>query len=381
MAHANVSNGVLTIIASFSNGLDVLKKLRRSRKTSTQRSKKQKRNDEDALRLSRSLRNGPEEIGLGDAAAQTSLAEILLKLNTGLVGIITSFLSCDKNSGLELDYHSLTDLSEQSRVQTIGVLRQLYQRLTSRRLPATVSRAHDGKTTSKKSSNRPSTKHTRKQRPTLARVMIENSSIPSQIAMVRSSENRKQRSATHSRSLSEPSKSHCESTPAASALELPILPPPYFPSDPLPGQIAPAPSKPPRHQSSSASLSKPRAMPPRMMPEHEPWVTLPCKYTPSPGSSGASTLKLRASASRPDLHKARLIRPNTQYSVDSARTGSTKLGEIPMHKWAEPWDYQAAEKANMEALAAGWPVVSSKEIHARKKAGWKRWFGKRVEAI
>lgn len=63
MAHANVSNGVLTIIASFSNGLDVLKKLRRTRKTSTQRSKKQKRNDEDALRLSRSLRNGPEEIG------------------------------------------------------------------------------------------------------------------------------------------------------------------------------------------------------------------------------------------------------------------------------------------------------------------------------
>ena len=63
MAHANVSNGVLTIIASFSNGLDVLKKLRRSRKTSTQRSKNQKRNDDDALRLSRSLRNGPEDIG------------------------------------------------------------------------------------------------------------------------------------------------------------------------------------------------------------------------------------------------------------------------------------------------------------------------------
>jgi hypothetical protein len=52
-----------------------------------------------------------------------------------------------------------------------------------------------------------------------------------------------------------------------------------------------------------------------------------------------------------------------------------------MHKWAERWDYEAAEKANMEALAGGWPVVSSKEIHAPKKAGWKRWFGKRVDAI
>jgi hypothetical protein len=63
MAHANVSNGVLTIIASFSNGLDVLKKLRRSRKTSSQQSRRKKRDDEDALRLSHSLRNGPEEIG------------------------------------------------------------------------------------------------------------------------------------------------------------------------------------------------------------------------------------------------------------------------------------------------------------------------------
>jgi hypothetical protein len=63
MAHANVSNGVLTIISSFANGLDVLRKLRRSGKKVTHRPKTTKRNDEDALRLSRSLRHGPEEIG------------------------------------------------------------------------------------------------------------------------------------------------------------------------------------------------------------------------------------------------------------------------------------------------------------------------------
>jgi hypothetical protein len=63
MAHANVSHGVLTIISSFSNGLDVLKKLKRSRKKSTRRSKEQTCKNEDALRLSRSLRHGPEEIG------------------------------------------------------------------------------------------------------------------------------------------------------------------------------------------------------------------------------------------------------------------------------------------------------------------------------
>lgn len=63
MAHANVSNGVLTIIASFSNGLDVLRKLRQSNKKAHKRTKSAKRNEEDALQLSRSLRHGPEEIG------------------------------------------------------------------------------------------------------------------------------------------------------------------------------------------------------------------------------------------------------------------------------------------------------------------------------
>ena len=265
-------------------------------------------------------------------------------------------------------------------MQTIGVLRQLYQRLTSRRLPTTVSHIPDNKTKAKNSNNRPTNKHTRKRRPTLARVMIENSSIPSQIAMVRPSENRKQRSATQSRSSSEPPRSHSGSTPAASALELPMLPPPYFPSDPLPKQAAPVTSKTPRHQQSSVSLSKPRAIPPRVMSKNEPLVTLPCRDSSSPASPRVPTPKLTSSSSRPDLLKA-CLRPNTLYSVDSARTGSTKLGEIPMPKWAEPWDYEAAEKANMEALAGGWPVVSSKEIQAPKKAGWKRWFGKRVESM
>lgn len=237
------------------------------------------------------------------------------------------------------------------------------------------------KTKTKKSSNRSPTKHTRKRRPTLARVMIENSSIPSQIAMVRPSENRKQRSATHSRSSSEPPKSYSESPPAGSALDLPMLPPPYFPSDPLPKQVAPITNKPPRHQHSTASLSKPHPMPPRMMPNHESLVTLAYKDSPPLASPGVSKPKLTSSVSRPDLQKARFIRPNTLYSIDSARTGSTKLGEIPMHKWAEPWDYEAAEKANMEALAGGWPVNTGKDSQAPKKAGWKRWFGRRVETI
>lgn len=63
MARADIPNGVLTIIASFSNGLEILKKCRRSEKKRPRRSKASKQTDDDALRLSRSLRHGPEEIG------------------------------------------------------------------------------------------------------------------------------------------------------------------------------------------------------------------------------------------------------------------------------------------------------------------------------
>jgi hypothetical protein len=282
------------------------------------------------------------------------------------VGIITSFLNRDKKNGLDLDYQSLTDLSEQSRLQTIGVLRQLYQRLMSRRIPPVLSHAHGDKTKSSKPKSRTSTKDCRKRQPKLARVTIENSSIPSQIAMVRPSEARKQRSTTHSRSSSEAPKPHAGSTPAASTAE---LPPPYFPSNPLPKQAASNLSKPPRHQNSNISLS-------HTTPKHDS-LSLLHVHGLSP-LSGAMYPKAKAMP-LPDLEPQRM-RPDTFYSIGSARTGSTKLGEIPMQKWAEPWDYEAAERANEAALASGWPINTDEGVTKSKQGGWKRWFGRRAEA-
>lgn len=262
-------------------------------------------------------------------------------------------------------------------MQTIGVLRQLYQRLMAKCIPFKALRTLDNKPKSKKPSRRASTKHVKKRHPILARVLIENSSIPSQIAMVRPSETRKQRSTTHSRSSSEPPKSHAELTPSPSALDLLPLPPPYFPSENYPGQEPPIPNKPPRHQFSSYSLLKARTMPKR---KRDPPRTSPPRDTSSPVNLGFSTTRPTSPASQPDLCKPRPLRPNTLYSIGSARTGSTKLGEIPMHKWAEPWDTEAAEKANLEALAGGWPTNTGGKSEKPKKAGWKRWFGKRAGA-
>jgi hypothetical protein len=316
------------------------------------------------------------------ATAQNSLAEILLRLNAGLVSIIASFLDRDSKNGLDLDYKSLTDLSEVSRVQTIGVLRQFYQRLLSNQVPHALPSAlsSKGKPKAKKSSHHASPKHTKIRHPTLARVLIENSSVPSQIALVRPSENnRKHRSRSHSRASSEPPQPHLRPSPAASVPNLskspPPPPPPYFPSDPLPLQEQ-HPTKQPHYRRSGVSLNKPRTH-----LKHKPSTPLP-----SPLRNDNIPLATHPTHATPptNLHDKRL-RPETFYSIASARTGSTKLGEIPMHKWAEPWDYEAAEEANQKALASGWPVhvggiAGDDEENKKVKVGcWKRLFGRRVK--
>lgn len=317
------------------------------------------------------------------ATAQSSLAEILLRLNAGLVSIIATFLDRDSKDGPGLDYKSLTDLSEVSRVQTIGVLRQLYQRLLSKQAPQAVPPDHHNKERQRrpkttKSRHHASPKHTKIRHPTLARVMIENSSIPSQIALVRPSENpKKHRAQSHSRSSSEPRQPHLRPSPAASVPNLSTSPPPppYFPSDPLPLQEKHA-SKQPRHYRSGASLNKPR-----IQLKHKQSTPLPSPLR----NDHLLPVDHPTQKSPPtNLHDKRL-RPETFYSIASARTGSTKLGEIPMHKWAEPWDYDAAEEANQKALASGWPVhvgeVAGGDDDKKTKVGcWKRLFGRRVKA-
>ncbi|KAM0716010.1 hypothetical protein Q7P37_008524 [Cladosporium fusiforme] len=401
MAQTNVSNGVLTIIASFSNGLDVLKKLRRADKrkptsttTTAKWSRSRNQSDEDALRLSRSLRRGADDLGreyqarsmrcdgeryaIGDATAQNSLAEILIKLNTGLVNIITSFLSHDPKKqnrhSIDVDYRSLIDLSEHSREQSISVLRALYQRVMlamnpSRRPNASGLHLQDPdsrngkKTRSKKKrggggggGTHASSKHTKIRHPTLARVVIENSSIPSQIALVRPSENSSKKQ-TPSRSPS-----HAPTTPQTESRATSPPPPPYFPSDPLPKQQQQ------QQQQTSISQENPATRPPRHHPSSTSLLSkLPPQTNPSPNPKPKH---------KPSTLLSPQPRPTTLYSLSSARTGSTKLGEIPMHKWATPWDASAAEEANRRALEAGWPLVGAGGGGEKKRGGWRRWFGR-----
>jgi hypothetical protein len=246
-------------------------------------------------------------------------------------------------------------------------------------LPQAVPSARSGKSKAKKPNHDSPTKHNKKRQPTLARVMIENSSVPSQIAMVRSSEARKQRTTTHLRSSTEPRKPHGGFTPSVSILELMNPPPPYLTSDTMSKQ-APSPSKPHRHQQYSVSLSKPRTP-----PQQETHKPLPHEASTTPFDGPLhSKVNITIPTSQTNLRNSSDFkyrhRPDTFYSTGSARTGSTKLGEIPMERWMEPWDHEAAEKANEVALASGWPISEEARSTRPTKFGWRRWFGRSIEA-
>lgn len=68
------------------------------------------------------------------AIARASLAETLLKLNTGLANIISSYLLVHERGPVtQLDYVSLLRLSEDSRKNAVAALGSLQQRLSSSR--------------------------------------------------------------------------------------------------------------------------------------------------------------------------------------------------------------------------------------------------------
>ncbi|KAI7141973.1 hypothetical protein KC352_g29337, partial [Hortaea werneckii] len=187
MAQSNVSSCISAIVASYTSGIDVLKRLRRKSKCLEVYAGQ---HDEEA-RLNRSLQQGPheihreyilsiqstgDEVAVGDAIAQTSLAEILLRFNTGIVQIISYFLEKDNGDIVHLDYRSLTDLSDLARLETCRVLQQLCVRLSQRgSRPLLDSRRAARDENSRRDNGSKISGHS------VARVVIQGSSKPPQL--------------------------------------------------------------------------------------------------------------------------------------------------------------------------------------------------------
>lgn len=143
MSGVEVAAIVASILAAFGSGMDMFKRMRAKQKARKQGRQGGKLTQEE-LRLQQSLSCGPQQIRaeynknviklghrfkVGDTTAQNSLAHTLLVLNTGLVKIVHHALSEDSKAR-EMSKRSLLGLSELAAADTLNTLGQLNKRLT-----------------------------------------------------------------------------------------------------------------------------------------------------------------------------------------------------------------------------------------------------------
>lgn len=329
---------------------------------------------------------------------------------------------------MNLNYKSLTDLSEASRRDALQSMSQLYQRLSHSQLqihPALRSKApqyceSSGNSSDSSKDNRKSTASRR--RPSgshVTRMPIKSSSQP-QLCVVRSKSrntSRKDNTSSSSSSTSKPnSKSNSpHASPYVSPLQSPV--PEYAVLDPMihnrldfksaahaRGAYADAPVPPSntdRKRVDSLDAVRPVAWSPyaqpydyfSFMPEHthaptpalpsftpiprKPLST-PISKKPPPVPAKPSSLSNPVKTAPPPMSapmKRRLdkVTPSS-YTFAS---DSTKLGEIPETRWAKPWDYEQAEMLNNMAAAAAKVNISvpvaAAEDKGKGKKGLRFW--------
>lgn len=343
-----------------------------------------------------------------------------MRLNTGLVSIITTFLHHEQKGTqghLKMNYKSLTDLSEASRRDALTSMNQLYQRLSQSQLqihPALRTKTQQDCESTGNSSD--SSKDTRKstasrRRPSgshVTRMPTKSSSQP-QLCMVRSKSRNTSRKESVSGNSSGTSKSVSKSSspyasPFASPLQSPV--PEYAVLDPMihnrldfksaahtRGAYADMSSPPSSHNRKrvdSLDAARPAAWPYAQpydyfsfMPERlqEPTPKLPefastSRKSSSPSSPkkappvpakptalSATTKTAAPAVAAPFKRRLDKVTPSS-YTFAS---DSTKLGEIPETRWARPWDYEHAEMLNNLAAAAAKVRVPSPAVEEKGK--------------
>ncbi|KAI5361250.1 hypothetical protein Slin15195_G123630 [Septoria linicola] len=356
MAQSGVSSCVHSIIASFTSELDVFKKFRELRKSKKGRQKRQSSGgDQDEQQLMRSLRKGPEVIGReyqrsisavgdrfaqGDAATNTALAEVLLKLNTSLVIVINAFLQKEKREP-DLDYRSLTAIADASRAETCQALRQLYRRLTQE--TSRVARDIGSPDPAERAGRSSSATRCGRRGPVLARVVIADSSKPSRVAMVRPGEREKHKRSNALNSIA--------SLAARS------------------GELVPARQTSPTltiHQNGSSRMIARSEKKSNVQTARKSHASIEKHSAKDLGSSASLLLTLRADnvVAEGVVQPRRLNKPTPTYCSEASYM--TKLGEIPLHKWAEPIDFDAMSRLNKEAMRNGWPFCEMNDTGPKK---------------
>ncbi|KAF2129759.1 hypothetical protein P153DRAFT_314945 [Dothidotthia symphoricarpi CBS 119687] len=412
-----VSSCVANLIQAFTDGLNIFKRLRerrRKRKARKQHPEVERVTGAE-LQLSDSLKKGPSELALryaqcygavgqqfawGDSVAHASLAETLIRLNTGLVAIIASFLNHDTHKGkssLNLDYKSLINLSDDSRRHALQSLDQLYYRLNRSQLymqsiappayPGSGSTRHhesSGQTEKEKRRHTSSSSSSRQRStgPTVTRMPVKSSNHP-QLVMVRPKILKKGSSTSSSSSAKSPSRGSSTTSPSTSPMSSPVQK--YITMEPL--EIQPIDcvikgtlgGRVERPRVDSFDTVRPQfkhSLHTASEHVHHPTPKLP-NFTPTPRKPSPQSSPHRAKP-LPSLPTAiSPIKRRLDKATPSSYTfasDSTKLGEIPQRHWSTPWDQEEAERLNNEAAMTGQPIEVVMEDKSKTKKGLRRFL-------
>jgi len=303
----------------------------------------------------------------------------LLKFNSGLVDIISSFLRSSRKD-VHLDYQSLISLSDTSRNEALNTLSRLSQRLSRSNLTLIPHPSHstpygkgphDGKSLSKAASTDQLNKKKAAKGPTsvpakpgadkaqhIRKMQLYNASAP-QLVMVK------------------PRRPHAHRAGSASSAGPPASPPPSYKSSPpqSPPPVSPTafwrPPPPPLQQQQAAPLAYPAAygLPP-------PQYSAPAATPPPIPRKPAAYRSAKVGAPEPPPADATLRRraPKMTPSLYTFASDSTKLGEIPMDRWNVPFDWGAAERGNREAALGVAPPAPPPERRGllRGLLAWKK---------
>lgn len=366
MSGHDVSRVVASILSAFNNGMNLFRQM-----AGKDKSKKQKTEDftpSDELQLQNSLQQRPKEIQgeydrgvsrlgyrfeIGDSIAQTSLAHTLMVLNTGLLSIINKALSNDSRKR-ESSKRALLSMSEVAAVDALHALAQLDYRLSTPRLtasPQLTLPAATGENGSRRAVK--STEQQAKQRVAskAAKKVVDvrdKRPVPSPLlargGWIRSKSNSMVLSASTSRSnLARPAHERSKSSPAVPKAANPPTSRRGSKNEDDGGKtcttsLASSKGEPEQRPAPRRALSSPG-------PHDESPKPAPNLFNPHPmDMPGDSTSNSRLPKpahpppvppkiplhSRPMTAAGVRIRPP---SVATFMTASTKIGEIPEHRW------------------------------------------------
>ncbi|KAG0646696.1 hypothetical protein D0Z07_6212 [Hyphodiscus hymeniophilus] len=294
-----LQNAVSALLDAFARGIAVIKTQRNRRKAEklsidsthktaeTRVSKSLKRNKADVQSAyTKDLARFGSGFAAGDAEAHSSLSSILFRLNAGFVSVIERF-TCGRST--PTDYQVLVNLSNASRMEAIHTFEQLSRRLSQSSLALVPSNKHNEKrrhkSRTKVDSSLGTPKHARsKSAPQLS---ITPFGPATSDGWVRPKTGRKLSSDTKATGTSSPKRRATRQAPSPQRLNIPAPP-----------------------------LQSPTTHSPPPIPR----ATHPSQIQTSPHH--------RAMVSQP--------RPGDRKSIMSFASDSTKLGEIPEHKWARP---------------------------------------------